>query len=117
MAIKSRNDPGDEPARQAHLDDDDERAALLEWDKGTAEIVWLCHGVLHRFVTGAKDAIVLAGRPIASSQKRSLTAAAHDADDLMQARDVTRRGHIRTDRRSSGWPSATARPGGLRDCP
>jgi hypothetical protein len=71
MAIKSRHNPGDEPARQAHLDDGDERAALPEWDEGSAEIVWLCHGALHRFVTGAKDAIVLAGRPIASSQEET----------------------------------------------
>ncbi|WP_210252246.1 hypothetical protein, partial [Microvirga tunisiensis] len=53
----------------AHLDDGDERAALLEWDEGSAEIVWLCHGALHRFVTGAKDAIAFAGSPIASSHE------------------------------------------------
>jgi hypothetical protein len=52
-------------ARQAHLNDRDQRAVLFKCRDGSAAIVWLWHGALHRFVTGAENA-TLAGRPIVS---------------------------------------------------
>ena len=55
-------------ARQAHLNDRDQLAVLFKCRDGSAAIVWLWHGALHRFVTGAENA-TLAGRPIASSHR------------------------------------------------
>ena len=68
MALDPRDHPGNEPARQAHLNDRDQRAVLFKCRDGPAAIVWLWHGALHRFVTGAENA-TLAGRPIASSHR------------------------------------------------
>ena len=68
MALDPRDHPGNEPARQAHLNDRDQRAVLFKCRDGPAAIVWLWHRALHRFVTGAENA-TLAGRPIASSHR------------------------------------------------
>jgi hypothetical protein len=39
MALDPGNDPGDKPARLAHLDDRDERAILLYRNKGSAQVI------------------------------------------------------------------------------
>jgi len=53
------------PARQTHFNNSNQRAILFESDEGSAEIVRLWHGALHRLVTGAEHA-TLVGRPVAS---------------------------------------------------
>jgi hypothetical protein len=45
VAFHPRNNPGDEPARLAHLDDGNERAILAERNERSAQVVWLWHGV------------------------------------------------------------------------
>ena len=49
-------DPGDEPARQAHLDHGDQRAVRFEGREGIElRVVQLLHGVLHRFRFSADE--------------------------------------------------------------
>src|SRR6516164_3173134 len=48
MALDTRKDTSDEPARKAHLDDHDQRAILLQGGEGPAQVVRLRHGTLHR---------------------------------------------------------------------
>src|SRR6202140_1479086 len=48
LALDPRHNTGNEPARQAHLDDRDKRAARFEGGQGSAQVVELLHGVFHR---------------------------------------------------------------------
>ena len=54
---RSRYDTGNEPARLAHLNDGDQRAVRFEGIEGSAQVVQLLHGVLHRFKSASMDAI------------------------------------------------------------
>src|SRR5450759_887692 len=58
LALDARHDAGNEPARQAHLYDRDQRAVRFEGGEGSAQVVQLLHGVLHRFTSATMDAIV-----------------------------------------------------------
>src|SRR6476659_10195009 len=49
LALDARHDAGDEPARQAQFD--------YGRARGSAQIVQLLHGVLHRFTSATMDAI------------------------------------------------------------
>src|ERR1700688_2241539 len=55
--------PANEPARQAHLDDGDQRAVRFEGSEASAQVIQLLHGVLHRFTSAPMDAIILAAAP------------------------------------------------------
>src|SRR4051794_1744138 len=48
VALDSRYNPSNEPARLAHINNHNERALLAERSAGPAQIVRLCHGALHR---------------------------------------------------------------------
>ena len=47
LALDARHDTGNEPARQAHLNDSDQRAVRFKGGEGSAQVVQLLHG-LHR---------------------------------------------------------------------
>ena len=66
MALYSRNDPGDEPARLAHLDDGDQRAILIQSGEASAQVIRLRHGALRRFSLQRRLCLHLVARPIAS---------------------------------------------------
>src|SRR5712664_3560431 len=58
LALDARHNPGNEPARKAHLDHGDQRAIRFERREGSAQVVQLLHGVaLHRFTSTSTDAI------------------------------------------------------------
>src|SRR5208283_2894177 len=57
LALDARHDAGNEPARQAHLYDRDQRAVRFEGGEGSAQVVQLLHGALHRFTSATMDAI------------------------------------------------------------
>src|SRR4051794_27161299 len=65
LAVNAWYDPGDEPARPAHLDDRDHRAVLVQRKERSAQIIPLWHGALHRWLP-ATMVLRLAARPIAS---------------------------------------------------
>ena len=44
LALDARHDAGDEPARQAHFDNGDQRAVRIEGGEGSAQIVHFCMG-------------------------------------------------------------------------
>ena len=58
LALDPRDDPGDQPARLAHLDDRNERAILIKGGEGFAQVVRLRHGALHRSVLSSDDAAI-----------------------------------------------------------
>lgn len=60
LALDTRHDAGDEPAREAQLDDADQRAVRFEGREGSAQIVQFLHGALHRFTSATMDATSLA---------------------------------------------------------
>jgi hypothetical protein len=41
MPVDSRHDARDEPTRDAHFNDCNQRVILFESDEGSAEIIWL----------------------------------------------------------------------------
>src|SRR6202022_2656693 len=57
VALDARYDAGNEPARLAHRDHGDQRAVRIEGSEGSAQVVQLLHGVLHRFTSATMDAI------------------------------------------------------------
>src|SRR5260370_2113571 len=57
LALDAGYDAGDEPARQAQFDNGDQRAVRIEGARGSAQIVQLLHGALHRFISATMDAI------------------------------------------------------------
>src|SRR6202022_3889369 len=57
LALDARHNAGDEPARQAQFDNGDQRAVRIEAARGSAQIVHLLHGALHRFTSATMDAI------------------------------------------------------------
>jgi len=57
LALDARQDAANEPARQTHLDDRDQRAVRFEGGEGSAQVVQLLHGALHRFTSATMDAI------------------------------------------------------------
>ena len=59
LALDARHNAGDEPARQAQFDNGDQRAVRIEGARGSAQIVQLLHGALHRFTLATMDAISL----------------------------------------------------------
>ena len=48
VALDPGNDAGDQPARLAHLDDRDQRAIRFQSREGSAQVIGLRHGTLHR---------------------------------------------------------------------
>src|SRR5258708_40185619 len=57
LALDARHDAGDEPVRQAQFDNGDQRAVRIEGARGSAQIVQLLHGALHRFTSATMDAL------------------------------------------------------------
>src|ERR1700726_5166992 len=57
LALDPRHDAGDEPARQAQFDNGDQRTVRVEGARGSAQIIQLLHGALHRFTSATMDAI------------------------------------------------------------
>src|SRR5258707_7435113 len=57
LALDARHNAGDEPARQAQFDNGYQRAVRIEGARGSAQIVQLLHGALHRFTSATMDAI------------------------------------------------------------
>src|SRR5260221_14643496 len=57
LALDARHDAGDEPARQAQFDNGYQRAVRIEGARGSAQIIQLLHGALHRFISATMDAI------------------------------------------------------------
>src|SRR4029077_18137222 len=57
LALDTGHNAGNEPARQAHLDDGDQRAVRFEGGEASAQVIQLLHGVLHRFTSAPMDAI------------------------------------------------------------
>src|SRR3954451_2073327 len=70
LALDAWDQPPDEPIRLAHFDDGDQRAILIEGGKGSAQIVRLRHGALHRIARQRRRWHALAARPIPSSERR-----------------------------------------------
>src|SRR5258705_3915273 len=54
---RRQHDAGDEPARQAQFNNGDQRAVRIERARGSAQIIQLLHGALHRFISATMDAI------------------------------------------------------------
>src|SRR2546428_13067085 len=71
LALDARNHSCDKPARLAHLDHDDERAILVQGGEGSAEIVRLQHGALHRIDRPRRKCHTFAARAIPSSRQNS----------------------------------------------
>src|SRR5271169_1827445 len=63
LALDARHDTGNEPARQAHLNDRDQRAVRFEGGEGSAKVVQLLHGALHRFTSATMECNILADTP------------------------------------------------------
>ncbi len=55
LALDTRHDAGDEPALRAQLNHADQRAVRFEGDEGSAQVVQLLHGTLHRFISAPID--------------------------------------------------------------
>ncbi len=72
MALNSRNDPADEPARLAHLDDGDQRAILIQSGEASAQVIRLRHRALRRFSLQRRLCLHLVARPIASLEAHTL---------------------------------------------
>ena len=51
VSLDPRNNPGDESARLAHLDNGDDCVTLLQSSEASAQVVWLRHGALHRLIS------------------------------------------------------------------
>src|SRR5215467_15275943 len=66
LTLDARHDTGNEPARQAHLDDRNQCAGWLKGDGGPTQVVQRLHGQLHRF-TANDGCNIHAAAPIASS--------------------------------------------------
>jgi hypothetical protein len=64
LAVDAGNDAGDQPARLAHLNDD-QRTILIQNGERSAQIIRLWHGALRR-LSQRRWCLVLAARPIAS---------------------------------------------------
>jgi hypothetical protein len=77
VAIETRHDRGDEPARVAQLDDGDQRAVLLEGDEGPAQVIALRHGAPHRLFPAAM-VLRLRRLPHSFSNRRRTPQAAFD---------------------------------------
>ncbi len=58
MPRQSRHNPADQPSRQAHFDDCDQRAILLKDGEGPAQIVCIVHGALHRSALSSDDGAI-----------------------------------------------------------
>jgi hypothetical protein len=69
LALDARDHSRDKPNRLAHLDDDDKRGILVQGCEGSAEIVRLQHGALHRIVKQRRKCHTFAARPIPSSRQ------------------------------------------------
>src|SRR6476620_11819598 len=67
LALDARHDTGNEPARQAHLNDRNQRAVRLEGGEGSAQIVQLLHGVAPSVHINDDGMQYPRRRPIASS--------------------------------------------------
>src|SRR5712691_2546537 len=63
LALDARHDTGNEPARQAHLNDCDQRAVRFKGGEGSAQVVQLLHGALHRFTSATMECNILAAAP------------------------------------------------------
>src|SRR5215470_184236 len=57
LALDARYNAGGEPARQAQFNNGDQRVVRIEGARGSAQIVQLLHGALHRFTLATMDAI------------------------------------------------------------
>src|SRR5512133_4281476 len=67
LALDARHDTGNAPARQAHLNDCDQRAVRFKGGEGSAQVVQLLHGALHRFTSATMECNILAAKaPVAS---------------------------------------------------
>src|SRR5262245_7811663 len=55
LTLDTRHNAGNEPALQAQLDDADQRAVRFQGDEGSAQVVQLLHGTLHRFISAPMD--------------------------------------------------------------
>jgi hypothetical protein len=69
LPVDAGNDAGDQPARLAHLNDDDQRTILIQSGERSAQIILLWHGALRR-LSQRRWCLVLATRPIASLPER-----------------------------------------------
>src|SRR3954464_10133817 len=85
LALDAWDQPRDEPIRLAHFDDGDQRAILIEGGKGSAQIVRLRHGALHRIARQRRRWHALAARPIPSSMRRSTAGPWRTASCLSEA--------------------------------
>src|SRR6267142_2731606 len=63
LALDARHDTGNEPARQSHLNDRNQRAVRFEGGEGSAQVVQLLHGALHRFTSATMECNILAAAP------------------------------------------------------
>src|SRR5258708_29496392 len=67
LALDARYDTSNEPARQAHLNDRNQRAVRLEGGEGSAQVVQLLHGVAPSVHISDDGMQYPRRRPIASS--------------------------------------------------
>src|SRR5258705_10834433 len=67
LALDARHDTGNEPARQAHLNDRNQRAVRFEGGEGSAQVVQLLHGGAPSVHIGDDGMLYPRRRPIASS--------------------------------------------------
>src|ERR1019366_9893681 len=67
LALDARHDTGNEPARQAHLNDRNQRAVRFEGGEGSAQIVQLLHGGAPSVHVSDDGMLYPRRRPIASS--------------------------------------------------
>jgi hypothetical protein len=63
LALDARHDAGDQLARQAQFDNGDQRAVRIEGARGSAQIIQLLHGTLHRFISATMECNILAAAP------------------------------------------------------
>src|SRR6202022_4895834 len=66
LALNARHDAGNEPARQAHLDDGDQRAVRFEGGEASAQVIQLLHGGAPSIHISADGCNNPRRRPIAS---------------------------------------------------
>src|ERR1035437_8384743 len=57
LTLDARYDARNEPTRETHFDDGDQRAVRLEGGEASAQVIQLLHGAIHRFTSATMDTI------------------------------------------------------------
>src|SRR6516165_2574078 len=71
LTLNAGKHTANQPARLAQLDDDDDRAIVVQSDEGSAQVVWLGHRDTPLVRLQRLSSHILAARPIGSSSTRA----------------------------------------------